>query len=126
VTVHSCSSVVDRRGDFGVARTKTRVGLRKTLRHGLVPLLGILSLPVIGNLIELLSGHLVARVASDRGCTQRPPFRLPVGRIRKLQEHLGRSSIAVTMDRYGFSYPSSRVEVAQTLDAVYSDRPTSA
>jgi integrase len=39
-----------------------------------------------------------------------------------IQEHLGHSSIAITMDRYGHLYPSARTQVAAALDDVYLRR----
>lgn len=36
-----------------------------------------------------------------------------------IQEHLGHSSIAITMDRYGHLYPSERPRVAAALDEVF-------
>jgi len=38
---------------------------------------------------------------------------------KAVQERLGHSSIAITMDRYGKRYPSADVEVAERLDATY-------
>ena len=40
---------------------------------------------------------------------------------RIVQEHLGHSSIAITMDRYGHLYPEDRLPVAKVLDSVYSE-----
>jgi integrase len=38
-----------------------------------------------------------------------------------VQEHLGHSSIAVTMDRYGHIYPSERQRIAGELDALFRE-----
>lgn len=38
-----------------------------------------------------------------------------------IQEHLGHSSIAITMDRYGHLYPSERSRVAAALDEVFEN-----
>ncbi len=37
-----------------------------------------------------------------------------------IQEHLGHSSITVTMDRYGHLYPEARTEVSDALDAAFA------
>jgi integrase len=37
-----------------------------------------------------------------------------------VQEHLGHSSIVITMDRYGHLYPEDRTKVADALDAAFS------
>ena len=40
---------------------------------------------------------------------------------RFVQEHLGHSSIAITMDRYGHLYPEDRIRVAEVLESVYTN-----
>ena len=37
-----------------------------------------------------------------------------------IQEHLGHSSIVITMDRYGHLYPEDRSEVSDALDAAFA------
>ena len=37
-----------------------------------------------------------------------------------VQEHLGHSSIVVTMDRYGHLYPEDRAKVTDALDAAFT------
>ncbi len=37
-----------------------------------------------------------------------------------IQEHLGHSSIVITMDRYGHLYPEDRSKVTDALDAAFA------
>jgi integrase len=53
--------------------------------------------------------HTAASILIAQGC--QPKF---------VQEHLGHSSITVTMDRYGHLYPEARTEVADAFDRAYS------
>jgi integrase len=46
--------------------------------------------------------------------------------IKSIQEHLGHSSITVTMDRYAHLYPETRQNVAAVLDNLIADIPTGA
>lgn len=41
--------------------------------------------------------------------------------IKPVQEHLGHSSITVTMDRYAHLYPEARRTVAAVLDGLIAD-----
>jgi integrase len=43
-----------------------------------------------------------------------------------VQEHMGHSSLAVTMDRYGHLYPEARTEVADALDQLFHARSDTA
>jgi integrase len=43
--------------------------------------------------------------------------------IKSIQEHLGHSSITVTMDRYAHLYPETRQSVAAALDQLIGDVP---
>jgi integrase len=52
--------------------------------------------------------HTAASILIAQGC--QPKY---------IQEHLGHSSIVVTMDRYGHLYPEARNEVSNALDAAF-------
>jgi integrase len=53
--------------------------------------------------------HTAASILIAQGC-----------QAKFIQEHLGHSSITVTMDRYGHLYPEARNEISNALDAAFA------
>jgi integrase len=54
------------------------------------------------------------------GCPARKQLIAQDCHPKVVQEHLGHSSIVITMDRYGHLYPEDRSKVANALDAAFA------